>query len=149
MNRAREKSKKSLKDRLFLVEGNQETRRRLTDKLKDDKWRVVWASSAGEAGEILRDASFLDLDLDALLISYDLPDATATRVIQDFHAEWPAAPVGLMMGFDTIAVNVWAHSRNVRFMQTPLSSGDLDQWLLYAKTKTQIEPLNHAESVAG
>lgn len=123
----------AVNDRLLLVEGDPEIGRRLSGQLREHGWRVVWAASAGEAKQLLSDALFLELGLDALLISYYLPDATATRVIQDFRSEWPRAPVAMMTDADEIAVNMWARSRNVRLMYTPLHQADLKDWLQYVK----------------
>ena len=116
-------------DRLFLVEGDIEAGRRLSNRLLDQKWRVVWAASAREAIQILHDAFFIEQAIDALLISHDLPDATAVRVIQEFRTEWPWAPVAMMIGHEDIAANIWARTHNIQLVHKPLDANELDQWL--------------------
>ncbi len=126
-------------NRLLLVEGDPEAGRRLSEKLRAKRWRVVWAASALEAKQILNDAQFLELGLDALLISYNLPDSTGAGVIQDFCAEWPSAAVALMIASDNIAVNVWASQRKIRLMHTPLRPDELDNWLQGVKVKVDVK----------
>lgn len=121
------------RDRLFLVEGDMEAGRRLSRQLSSSKWRVAWAASEREALLILEDAAFIELGLDALLINYELPDATASRVVKQFRAEWPWAPVAMYCDTDDIALRSFARTHRINLLRQPVTSRDLDVWLFQTR----------------
>jgi len=114
---------------LVLVATNDDT---LADKAR--QWlerrgtRVVRASSAHEAVELIQDTVFLGIDFHGLLVDHNLPDATGVRVIHEFQREYQGVPVALTLHEESIAVALWARARGVQVLSSPLRPTEIFGW---------------------
>ena len=120
-------------DRLLLVASDKELGGTLAQWLQDQKCRVIWAASAREAVQMLHDVCYIETGLDALLIDFDLADASGLRVIREFRSEFPWAPVALLTSEEDITTSLWAKAQNVKIVHKPLLLWELGVWLKYLK----------------
>jgi two-component system OmpR family response regulator len=91
--------------------------------------RVIEAADTREAVEMVRDASFIDAQIDGLLVDYQLPDATGCRIIMEFRDEFPGVPMALMTGREDLSLELWLRARGIPLLRKPLNLGGLGKWL--------------------
>ncbi len=119
--------------RIMLVEKDVQTGKEISDVLLQQNAKLVWATSAAEAMQILNDVLFIGSGLDGLLVNQSLPDASANRVIREFRHEFPWAPIAMMMNADDISTSVWARSRQIKILRRPIQPEELSLWLKHVK----------------
>ncbi len=119
--------------RIMLVEKDVQTGKEISDILLQQNAKLVWATSAAEAMQILNDVLFIGSGLDGLLVNQSLPDASANRVIREFRHEFPWAPIAMMMNADDISTSVWARSRQIKILRRPIQPEELSLWLKHVK----------------
>jgi DNA-binding response OmpR family regulator len=115
--------------RLMVVEDDPGVGYAVSRWLQEHEVRSVLATSTGEAMEMLRDIIFIEAAFDALLVDYNLPDATGVRVIQEFRDEFPTVPVALMTGNDDISLEVWTKARKIPLFKKPLKMDEVSEWI--------------------
>lgn len=113
--------------RLLVVQSDALLRARFNEWLPDV--RIAHTSTAGEAGDILRDAAFIDSAFDGLVVESRLTDAAGYRVVQDFRFEFPGAPIAMLGEADDLCLSVWARARGIQVLRKPLQRPDLESWL--------------------
>jgi DNA-binding response OmpR family regulator len=120
-------------DRLLLVASDKELGDTLSQWLKEQKCRVIWAQTAREAMQMLHDVTYIDTWLDALLLDFDVSGGAGLRIIREFRSEYPWAPVVLLTSEDDISTSIWAKAQNVKIIRKPLLLWELDLWLKHLK----------------
>jgi DNA-binding response OmpR family regulator len=113
--------------RLLVVQSDSLLRDRLGEWLQDV--RMAHTASAREAGDILRDAAFIDSAFDGMLVESRLPDAAGYRVVQDFRFEFPGAPIAMLGDVEDLCLSVWARARGIQVLRKPLQRSDLESWV--------------------
>jgi CheY-like chemotaxis protein len=118
--------------RLLVVQSELLLRARLSEWLPDV--RMAHTTTAREAGDILRDAAFIDSAFDGLLVESRLPDAAGYRVVQDFRFEFPGAPIAILGDAEDLCLSVWSRARGIQVLRKPIHRPDLESWVatLYA-----------------
>lgn len=91
--------------------------------------RFIHTSTAHEAGNVLRDARFIESALDGLIVDVKLPDATGYRVVQDFRSEFRGVPIAMLGEVDDICLTVWARARGIQVLRKPLLKLELERWV--------------------
>jgi two-component system OmpR family response regulator len=114
---------------ILVVDDDEAIRYSVTRWLKQHGARVIEAANTSDAIEMVRDASFIDVKVDGLLVDYQLPDATGCRVILEFSDEFPGVPMALMTGKDDLSLELWLRSRGVPLFRKPLDLIALAAWL--------------------
>ena len=114
---------------VILAIGDPGLRHRLSTVLEARMVRVAHAKSAREVIEMLEDARFIGLDIDGLLISEQLPDATCWRVIDDLRSHAPKAAAGIVAENADSMVMLWANAYRVSVLRQPTMRRNLSEWL--------------------
>lgn len=91
--------------------------------------RFIHSASAHDAGNVLRDARFIDSALDGLIVDVKLPDAAGYRVVQDFRSEFRGVPIAMLGEIDDLCLAIWARARGIQVLRKPLQQQDLERWL--------------------
>lgn len=113
---------------ILLAAGDKAFRARVTAWLEPRHARLLVAASSTEAVHLIQDTSFLGIELSALLVEHDLPDASGVRVVQEFQREHPERPAALALRNDSIASALWARARGVQLLSVPLRPTELFAW---------------------
>jgi DNA-binding response OmpR family regulator len=91
--------------------------------------RFIHSATAHDAGNVLRDARFIDSALDGLIVDVKLPDATGYRVVQDFRSEFRGVPIAMLGEIDDLCLSIWARARGIQVLRKPLQQPDLERWI--------------------
>jgi DNA-binding response OmpR family regulator len=113
--------------RLLVVQSDALLRARLAEWLPDV--RMAHTNTAREAGDILRDAAFIDSAFDGLIVEVRLADAAGYRVVQDFRFEFPGAPIAMLGEEEDLCLSVWARARGIQVLRKPVQRGDVEAWV--------------------
>lgn len=101
--------------------------------LKVEEWlpnvRFIHTSTAHDAGNVLRDARFIDSALDGLIVDVKLPDAAGYRVVQDFRSEFRGVPIAMLGEVDDLCLSIWARARGIQVLRKPLQQLELERWI--------------------
>jgi CheY-like chemotaxis protein len=114
---------------ILVVDDDEAIRYSLARWLKGRGARVIEAANTHDAIEMLRDASFIDVNVDGLLVDYRLPDATGCRVILEFADEFPGVPMALMTGINDLSLELWLRARGIPLFRKPLDLDALGEWI--------------------
>jgi CheY-like chemotaxis protein len=114
---------------VLVVDDDDAIRYSLARWLKERDVRVIEAANTRDAIEMVRDASFIDVRVDGLLVDYQLPDATGCRVILEFADEFPGVPMALMTGKNDLSLELWLRTRGIPLFKKPLDLTSLAAWL--------------------
>ena len=114
--------------RLLVVQSDALLRARLAEWLPDV--RMAHTNTAREAGDILRDAAFIDSAFDGLIVESRLADAAGYRVVQDFRFEFPGAPIAMLGEEEDLCLSVWARARGIQVLRKPIARADIEAWVL-------------------
>ena len=114
---------------VLIVDDDAAIRYSLARWLKERGARVIEAANTRDATEMVRDASFIGVHVDGLLVDYQLPDATGCRVILEFADEFPGVPVALMTGRNDLSLELWLRARGIPLFRKPLDLKALAAWL--------------------
>lgn len=101
--------------------------------LRIEEWlpevRFIHSASAHDAGNVLRDARFIDSALDGLIVDVKLPDAAGYRVVQDFRAEFRGVPIAMLGEADDFCLSIWTRARGIQVLRKPLQQQELERWV--------------------
>jgi len=114
---------------LLVVDDDPAVRYSLSRWLNRRGMRTIEAADTREAVEMVRDASFVDAQIDGLLVDYQLPDATGCRIIMEFRDEFPGVPMALMTGREDLSLELWLRARGIPLFRKPLDLKALANWL--------------------
>lgn len=91
--------------------------------------RFIHSATAHDAGNVLRDARFIDSALEGLIVDVTLPDAAGYRVVQDFRSEFRGVPIAMLGEIDDLCLSIWARARGIQVLRKPLQQQDLERWV--------------------
>jgi len=107
--------------------------------------RFIHSATAHDAGNVLRDARFIDSALDGLIVDVKLPDAAGYRVVQDFRSEFRGVPIAMLGEVDDFCLSIWARSRGIQVLRKPLQQRELERWICGVGTGFKPSPAAVAE----
>lgn len=113
--------------RLLMVQEDVEVSLQVEAWLPDA--RFIHTRTAQEAGNVLRDAAFIDSTLDGLIVDVRLPDATGYRVVQDFRSEFRGVPIAMLGEADDLCLSIWARARGIQVLRKPVQQAELERWV--------------------
>jgi len=114
---------------IMVVDDDSAIRYSLSRWLKKRGMRVIEAANTREAVEMVQDASFIEAQIDGLLVDYQLPDATGCRVLSEFRDEFPGVSMALMTGREDLSLELWLRARSIPLFRKPLNLKALNSWL--------------------
>lgn len=109
--------------------------------------RFIHSSTAHDAGNVLRDARFIDSALDGLIVDVKLPDAAGYRVVQDFRSEFRGVPIAMLGESEDFCLAIWARARGIQVLRKPLQQNELERWICGVGTGYKPTPADVAVGI--
>ena len=114
---------------LMIVEGDLSTRRRISETLQKQDYRIAVARNVREGLEMIDDLKFSGSNVNGLLAEHRLSDGRGWRVVDGFRLAFPGAPAALFSQDDHIVATVWSDVRGVLLLRKPVDTFQLNTWL--------------------